>query len=72
VLNRDGVKIVNTAKTKWKVLLVEDDQSFVDAVTLLLRNEPIEIVVAKTGGEAIRRFKIEPESFALAPNRSSL
>ncbi len=34
---------------KAKILLIEDDESFIDTVTLLLRNDPVEIVSARTG-----------------------
>ncbi len=53
-------------KMKAKILLVEDDQSFVDTLRLILRDEPIEIVAAKTGADGIKRFKENLHGFALA------
>jgi len=48
-----------------KILLVEDDQSFIDTFRLILRNEPIEIVAAKTGREGISLFKENRHGYAL-------
>jgi len=47
-----------------KVLLIEDDDNFSNAVELALRNHQVNIVRAPTGGEGVRLFKQKPHSFA--------
>ena len=42
---------------KSKILLIEDDESFVNAVRLMLRRDPIEIIWAATGADAIRLYR---------------
>ena len=53
-------------KMRAKILLVEDDHSFVNTLRLILRDEPIDIIAAKTGGEAIKLFKENRLGYALA------
>lgn len=50
---------------KAKVLLIDDDQSFVDMMDLLLRGDQVEVVSARMGAEGIQRFKQNLHGFAL-------
>lgn len=38
------------------ILVVEDEESYVDALTVGLGREGFEVVVARTGAEALARF----------------
>lgn len=40
-----------------RVLVVEDEESFSDALSYMLRKEGFEVAVSATGGEALREFK---------------
>lgn len=47
---------------RTRVLLVEDEDSFVDALTVGLEREGFELVVAKDGAEALDRFdQVDPD-----------
>jgi len=52
-------------KMKDKILLIEDDEAFLAAVLPWLQIEPIEIEVASTGSEAIRKFKASSTPYAV-------
>ncbi len=55
--NPDGDTLPNT-----KVLVVEDEEAFVDALTVGLHREGFEVEVARDGGEALRRFdEVRPD-----------
>lgn len=47
------------------VLLVEDEESFIEALTLGLRREGFRVVVARDGAEALARFEASPPDIVL-------
>jgi two-component system, OmpR family, response regulator RegX3 len=47
------------------VLVVEDEESFVDALTLSLQREGFRVVIARDGVEALERFKQEAPDIVL-------
>jgi two-component system, OmpR family, response regulator RegX3 len=52
----------STARTHTKVLLAEDDESFVDALVVGLAREGFDVAVARDGTEALRLFAaVEPD-----------
>ncbi|MFA5566140.1 MAG: response regulator transcription factor [Acidimicrobiia bacterium] len=48
---------VQTVGEKATVFVVEDEESFVDALTIGLEHEGFRVEVARDGGEALRRFE---------------
>jgi two-component system response regulator RegX3 len=58
------------------ILVVEDEESYVDALTVGLGREGFEVVVARTGAEALTRFsEVDPDLVLLdvmLPNVSGL
>ncbi|HBX08570.1 MAG TPA: DNA-binding response regulator, partial [Candidatus Microthrix parvicella] len=58
------------------ILVVEDEESYVDALTVGLGREGFEVVVARTGAEALTRFsEVNPDLVLLdvmLPNVSGL
>lgn len=49
---------------KTKILLVEDSESFVNTVRLMLRGHQIEVVVAGTGAQGIKAYRENIHGFA--------
>ena len=49
-------KHVEPAPTQTKVLLAEDDESFIDALVIGLAREGFDVTVARDGNEALRLF----------------
>ncbi len=49
---------------KKKLLLIEDDESFFEAVELMLVDYPIEIIWAYTGARGIQIYQQNPHGFA--------
>jgi DNA-binding NtrC family response regulator len=49
---------------KVKILLIEDNDDFSNAVELALRNHQVTLVRAFTGGEGVKLFRQNPNSFA--------
>ena len=49
---------------KTKILLVEDSESFVNTVRLMLRAHPVEVVVAETGTQGIKAYRENIHGFA--------
>jgi len=45
--------------TKIKVLLVDDDQDFVEATKMVLESKPYEVIVAYNGDEALAKARKE-------------
>jgi two-component system response regulator AtoC len=52
-------------RLKTKILLIEDDESFFEAVELMLSDHPIEIVWAATGANGIQAYQRSPHSFGV-------
>src|ERR1700722_18818020 len=51
--------------TQTKVLLAEDDESFVDALVIGLTREGFDVTVARDGNEALRLFASEEPDLVL-------
>lgn len=51
---------------KNRVLLIEDDDGFVNAVKLMLRDHPVDVVRSATGAEGIQKYREMPYAFATA------
>jgi len=49
---------------KYKILVIEDDEGFVNALRLSLRTQPIEIVWAADGAAGIGSYRKSPNGFA--------
>src|SRR5664280_1347736 len=55
-------KHVEPEPTQTKVLLAEDDESFIDALVIGLAREGFDVTVARDGNEALRLFAlVEPD-----------
>ncbi len=50
---------------KHRILLIEDDETFYDAVCLALLDQPVEIVWAETGAKGIHAFRQDLYGFAI-------
>lgn len=46
-------------KRKTKILVVDDDEDFLKTVSKILREEGYDVCIAKTGGEALERYRDE-------------
>jgi two-component system, OmpR family, response regulator RegX3 len=58
----DGGKATQEVPTQTRVLLAEDDESFVDALVIGLAREGFDVTVATDGTEALRLFaEVEPD-----------
>jgi len=49
---------------KTKILLVEDSESFANAVRLMLRGHSVDVVVAETGAQGIKAYRENMHGFA--------
>ena len=49
---------------KKKLLLIEDDESFFEAIELMLADYPIEVIWADTGAKGIQIYQQNPHGFA--------
>ncbi|HMN68519.1 MAG TPA: sigma 54-interacting transcriptional regulator [Bdellovibrionales bacterium] len=49
---------------RMKMLLIEDDKNFVNAVRLMMRSHPVDVVWASTGAEGIQAFRKNQHGFA--------
>ena len=49
---------------KKKLLLIEDDESFFEAIELMLADYPIEVIWADTGAKGIQIYRQNPHGFA--------
>lgn len=62
--------------SRSRILVVEDEEAFVDALTVGLEREGFEVVVARTGAEALERFAAAAPDLVLLdvmlPNVSGL
>jgi two-component system, OmpR family, response regulator RegX3 len=62
VTKTDGGKAALEVPTQTRVLLAEDDESFVDALVIGLAREGFDVTVATDGPEALRLFaEVEPD-----------
>ena len=50
---------------KYRILLIEDDKTFFDAVSLMLEGQSVEIVWAESGAKGIQAFSQDPHGFAV-------
>ena len=59
--------MIQAARTsiKRRILLIEDDETFFDALGIILEGLPLEIVWAKSGSEGIQLFQQGPQEFAV-------
>ena len=61
----DAFLLLLGATLKHRILLIEDDETFLDAVRLTLANDPIEIVWANTGAKGIQAFQHDLHGFSV-------